>query len=27
VVYRAGDKIDGGCVTGAENTLLILPPR
>jgi hypothetical protein len=27
VVYRAGDRIDGGCVTGAENTLLILPPR
>jgi hypothetical protein len=27
VVYRAGDKIDGGCVTWSENTLLILPPR
>jgi hypothetical protein len=26
VVYRAGDKIDGGCVTGSEDTLLILPP-
>ena len=27
VVYRAGDKIDGGCVTGSGNTLLILLPR
>jgi len=25
VVYRAGDVIDGGCVTGSENALLILP--
>ena len=27
VVYRAGDKIDGGCVIGIEDTLLILPPH
>jgi hypothetical protein len=28
VVYRAGDKIDGGCVTGGEDSpLLILPPN
>ena len=27
VVYRAGDRIGGGCATGTENTLLILPPR
>ena len=27
VVYRAGDTIDGGCVSGIEDTLLILPPR
>jgi len=27
VVYRAGDRIDGGCVTGIEDTLLILPPH
>ena len=28
VVYRAGDKIDGGCVIGgSDSPLLILPPR